>query len=104
MAKFSIEHAYLIVVTCLIACVMGLTSIGRMAIDLFPPIKIPVVMCATFYNGMPPEQIEADITDTFERFFTIGSNIDHMTSRSISLPEAAPPPILLKSRILPWPI
>ncbi|HTV53321.1 MAG TPA: efflux RND transporter permease subunit, partial [Terriglobia bacterium] len=84
MAKFSIEHPYLIVVTCLIACVMGLTSFGRMAVDLFPPIKIPVVMCATFYNGMPPQQIEADITDTFERFFTIGSNIDHMTSRSIT--------------------
>jgi hydrophobic/amphiphilic exporter-1 (mainly G- bacteria), HAE1 family len=84
MAKFSIEHPYLIVVTCLIACVMGLTSFGRMAVDLFPPIQIPVVMCATFYNGMPPQQIEADITDTFERFFTIGSNIDHMTSRSIT--------------------
>jgi HAE1 family hydrophobic/amphiphilic exporter-1 len=84
MAKFSIEHPYLIVVTCLIACVMGLTSFGRMAVDLFPPIQIPVVMCATFYNGMPPEQIEADITDTFERFFTIGSNIDYMTSRSIT--------------------
>ncbi len=84
MAKFSIEHPYLIVVTCLIACVMGLTSIGRMAVDLFPTINIPVVMCATFYNGMPPRQIEADITDTFERFFTIGSNIDYMTSRSLT--------------------
>lgn len=83
MAKFSIEHPYLIVVTCLIACVMGITSIGRMAVDLFPTINIPVVECATFYNGMPPQQIEADITDTFERFFTIGSNIDYMTSRSL---------------------
>ena len=33
---------------------------------------------------MPPEQIEADITDTFERFFTLGSNIDHIESRSLS--------------------
>ncbi|MGC1789508.1 MAG: efflux RND transporter permease subunit, partial [Terriglobales bacterium] len=39
---------------------------------------------ATFYNGMPPEQIEADITDTFERFFTLGSGIDHMESRSMT--------------------
>lgn len=84
MAKFSIEHPYLIVVICLIACVLGVTSLGRMAVDLFPPINIPVVMCATFYNGMPPTQIEADITDTFERFFTIGSNIDYMTSRSLA--------------------
>jgi HAE1 family hydrophobic/amphiphilic exporter-1 len=51
---------------------------------MFPPINIPVVLVATFYNGMPPEQIEADITDTFERFITLGSGIDHMESRSMS--------------------
>jgi len=55
-----------------------------MPVDMFPPINIPVVMVATFYGGMPPQQIEADITDTFERFFTLGSGIDHMESRSMS--------------------
>jgi len=38
---------------------------------------------ATFYNGMPPEQIEGDITSRFERFFTLGSGIDHIESRSL---------------------
>jgi multidrug efflux pump subunit AcrB len=55
-----------------------------MPVDMFPPINIPVVEVATFYSGMPPQQIEADITDTFERFFTLGSGIDHMESRSMS--------------------
>ena len=36
------------------------------------------------YNGMPPQQIEADITNTFERFFTLGANIDHSESRSLT--------------------
>jgi len=39
---------------------------------------------ATFYNGMPPEQIEADITNTFERFFTLAANVDHSESRSLT--------------------
>jgi multidrug efflux pump subunit AcrB len=43
-----------------------------------------VVVVATFYSGMPPQQIEADITDTFERFFTLGANIDHIESRSLT--------------------
>ena len=43
-----------------------------------------MVVVATFYSGMPPEQIEADITDTFESFFTLGSNIDHIESRSLT--------------------
>ena len=33
---------------------------------------------------MPPQQIEADITNTFERFFTLGANIDHSESRSLT--------------------
>ncbi|MFZ0923483.1 MAG: efflux RND transporter permease subunit, partial [Candidatus Acidiferrales bacterium] len=84
MSSFSLRHPYFIVVICLFVCVLGLTSLVQMPVDMFPPINIPMVEVATFYSGMPPEQIEADITDTFERFFTLGSGIDHMESRSLS--------------------
>lgn len=84
MPTFSLRHPYFIVVLCLFICVLGITSVIQMPVDMFPPINIPVVLVATFYNGMPPEQIEADVTDTFERFFTLGSGIDHMESRSMS--------------------
>jgi HAE1 family hydrophobic/amphiphilic exporter-1 len=84
MSSFSLRHPYFIVVLCLFVCVLGLTSLLQMPVDMFPPINIPVVMVATFYSGMPPQQIEADITDTFERFFTLGSGIDHMESRSMA--------------------
>src|SRR5208282_5494304 len=83
MSSFSLRHPYFIVVICLFVCVLGLTSLVQMPVDMFPPINIPVVLVATFYSGMPPEQIEADITDTFERFFTLGSGVDHMESRSM---------------------
>jgi multidrug efflux pump subunit AcrB len=63
---------------------IGIISIAQMPVDMFPPINIPVVLVATFYNGMPPEQIEADITDTFERFFTFGSGVEHQESRSLA--------------------
>jgi HAE1 family hydrophobic/amphiphilic exporter-1 len=84
MAGFSLRHPYFIIVICILVSVLGITAVVQMPVDMFPPIKIPVVTVATFYNGMPPEQIEADITDTFERFFTLGSSIDHMTSRSLA--------------------
>src|SRR5271155_4579438 len=84
MPTFSLRHPYFIVVMFLFVCVLGLTSLIQMPVDMFPPINIPVVMVATFYSGMPPQQIEADITDTFERFFTLGSGIDHMESRSMA--------------------
>ena len=84
MPKFSILYPYFIVVLCLIVCVVGVSSVVRMPVDLFPDIKIPVVEVATFYAGMPPEQIENDITGRFERFFTLGSGIEHIESRSLT--------------------
>ncbi len=84
MSRFAIATPYLIIVLCLVITVIGLTSVARMPVDMFPPIDIPVVVVATFYNGMPPEQIEADITSRFERFFTLGSGIEHIESRSLT--------------------
>ncbi len=84
MSSFSLRHPYFIVVVCLFACVLGITAWNQMPVDMFPPINLPMVEVATFYSGMPPQQIEADITDTFERFFTLGAGIDHMESRSLS--------------------
>jgi HAE1 family hydrophobic/amphiphilic exporter-1 len=83
MAGFSIRNPYFVIVVSLIAAVIGLTSLVRMPVDLFPDINIPEVVVATFYTGMPPEQIETDITGRFERFFTLGAGIDHMESRSL---------------------
>jgi HAE1 family hydrophobic/amphiphilic exporter-1 len=83
MSRFALRYPYLIVVLCLITCVVGVTSLVRLPVDLFPTIRIPVVVVATFYSGMPPEQIENDITGRFERFFTLGSGIDHIESRSL---------------------
>src|SRR5665213_2745066 len=63
--------------------VIGVTSLVRMPVDLFPTINLPEVVVATFYSGMPPEDIETDITNPLERFFTLASGIDHMESRSL---------------------
>src|SRR5450755_1819715 len=83
MSRFAIRNPYFIVVICLMIGVVGVTSLLRMPIDMFPAMNIPVVVVATFYSGMPPEQIETDITSRFERFFKLGSGIDHIESRSL---------------------
>jgi multidrug efflux pump subunit AcrB len=84
MSGFAIKYPFFIIMLCLIIIVVGVTTVARMPVDLFPNINIPVVVVATFYSGMPPEQIEANITNPFERFFTLGSGIDHIESRSLT--------------------
>ena len=83
MPGFSIRNPYFIIVICLTLLVIGVTSIARMPVDLFPPINLPEVVVATFYSGMPPEDIETDITDPLERFFTLAAGVDHFESRSL---------------------
>ena len=83
MSRFSIRNPHFIVVICLALVVIGTTSVARMPVDLFPTINLPEVVVATFYSGMPPQDIETDITDPLERFFTLASGIDHMESRSL---------------------
>src|SRR5579864_4263426 len=83
MSRFAIKNPYFIIVCCLVIAIVGTTVLVRMPVDLFPPINIPVVVVATFYSGMPPEQIETNITNPFERWFTLASGIDHIESRSL---------------------
>jgi len=84
MSGFSIRNPFLIIVVCLMIAIVGTVTLARMPVDLFPPINIPVVVVATFYSGMPPQQIETNITSPFERFFTLASGVDHIESRSLS--------------------
>src|ERR1700735_1480507 len=83
MPGFSIRNPYFIIVICLALVVIGISSGARMPVDLFPTINLPEVVVATFYSGMPPEDIETDITNPLERFFTQASGMDHMESRSL---------------------
>ena len=82
MSSFSIRNPYFIVVVCLVLSIIGGVSIVRMPVDLFPVINIPTVVVATFFSGMPPSDIESDITNRFERFFTMAAGVDHMESSS----------------------
>ncbi len=83
MSRFSIRNPYFIVVICLAISIIGVVNVARMPVDLFPAINIPEVVVATFYSGMPPVDIETDITNPLERFFTLAAGMDHMESRSM---------------------
>src|ERR1700744_800146 len=84
MPRFAFRYPFFIIMMCLVILLIGVVNIASMPVDLFPKIDMPVVVVATFYNGMPPQQIEADITNTFERFFTLAAHVDHSESRSLT--------------------
>ena len=44
MSRFAIRTPYFIVVACLIVAILGVVSVARMPVDMFPAINIPVVV------------------------------------------------------------
>jgi multidrug efflux pump subunit AcrB len=83
VAGFSLRNPHAVIVGALIITLLGVTAFTRMPVDVFPKLHIPAVVVATFYPGMPPLEMERVITTRFERFFTLGSGIEHIESRSL---------------------
>lgn len=63
---------------------MGLFTIFRTAVDIFPTIDIPVVSVIYSYNGISAEEMERRIVTVAERTFSSSVNdIEHMESQSM---------------------
>jgi multidrug efflux pump subunit AcrB len=83
MPRFSLRNPHLIIVAALLITLLGVLSFARMPVDVFPRLYIKAAVVATFYPGFAPLAMEQDITSRYERFFTLGSGIRRIESRSI---------------------
>ena len=52
-------------------------------IDILPVFKSPAVQVLTFYQGMPPRDVEQDITNRMERWTDMAAGLARQESRSI---------------------
>src|SRR4051812_33447514 len=83
IVKIALKRPYTFVVLAILLLILGTLSAFRMATDIFPNIRIPVIAVAWTYAGMPPDQMSGRITTPFERILTTGVNdIEHMEANS----------------------
>ena len=82
LTRLALRNPILILMLSLMTIVLGLQSLGRLSVDLFPDITIPVVRVATFYTGAGPEDIEKSITVPIERAVSAAPGIDRVESVS----------------------
>jgi len=66
----------------LIVVLLGVISLTRLPIDLFPKIEIPVAVVSTSYTGAGPQEIENLITKQIEGVIATVGNIDTVSSIS----------------------
>lgn len=68
---------------CFVAVViMGLFSLSKLPIDLYPDIDTNTIMVMTTYQGASAQDIEQNVTRPLENVLNSVSNLKHITSKS----------------------
>jgi len=84
IVRLALRRPYTVAVMSLLILVMGLLSLSRMIVDIFPVIDIPVVIVVWNYPGLPPEDMERRVVIIAERAYSTTVNgIQRMESQSI---------------------
>lgn len=82
LTRLALRNPILILMMSLMTVVLGLQALGRLSVDLFPNITIPVVRVATFYTGAGPADIEKSITVPIERAVAAAPGVERVESTS----------------------
>lgn len=85
IVRVALNRPYTFIVLALLLAIVGPLAVMRMATDIFPEIKIPVVGVIWSYSGLPPNEMTDRITGNFERFtLTAVNDIEHIESQSLT--------------------
>ena len=84
LVRIALRRPYTMAIAALLIMLMGVLSVSRMIVDIFPTIDIPVVFVAWSYNGLSAEDMERRVVLVSERSYSTTVNgIDHIESLSI---------------------
>jgi multidrug efflux pump subunit AcrB len=85
IVKLALRRPYTFVVGAMLILVLGVITILRMPVDIFPFIDIPVVSVVWSYTGLAPQEMERRIVTISERSMTTSVNdIEHIESQSLN--------------------
>ncbi len=80
MIKAALRNPVAVLMCSLGLLLLGVVSLQRLPVDLFPKLSVPVVIIGTSFPGAPPETVEQSITFPVEQAVAQAWNIDKVTS------------------------
>ena len=84
IVRLALRRPYSVAVMSFLILVMGLLSLSRMIVDIFPSIDIPVVLVVWSYNGLSAQDMERRVVLIAERAYSSTANgIERIESESI---------------------
>jgi HAE1 family hydrophobic/amphiphilic exporter-1 len=82
LARICVQRPVFASVLILAIVVLGVVGYGRLGVDQFPNVDIPIVVVTTRLEGASPEEVEIDVTDKIEAAVNTISGIDELNSVS----------------------
>lgn len=82
LSELSIKRPIFLTCVVLLMIVVGLASMSRMGVDLFPDITFPVVTVSTPYPGAGPAEVETLVSKPLEDELSTLSGIKRLSSRN----------------------
>jgi CzcA family heavy metal efflux pump len=85
IVRLALRRPYTFVVASILILILGVVSIVRTPVDIFPNIDIPVIAIAWQYTGLSPEEMSGRVIYNYERSLTTTVNdIEHIESTSLA--------------------
>lgn len=76
ISNVSIKRPVTVTMIMLIVVLLGLVSLSKLSLDIYPEIEIPIAIVSTTYSGVGPQEIEELITKPIENVMgTVGGVI-----------------------------
>jgi CzcA family heavy metal efflux pump len=82
LTRLALRNPVLIAMVTLATILLGMVSLERLPIDLFPNINLPVLRVGTLYPGAGPQDVERSITYPIEKAVSGISDVEHIESAS----------------------
>src|SRR6266849_10041621 len=82
LTLLAFRNAIAILMLSLAIVVLGIVSLRRLPVDLFPRINLPIVQVGTIYKGAGVKDMEKSITYPIEKAVSSVSDVEHVESRS----------------------
>ncbi len=82
LSELAVNRPVTTVVIFLALIVLGVYSLGNLAIDLIPDISFPVIAVFSDYPGVAPAEVEENLTKVIENAAAQATNVKKITSKS----------------------
>ena len=83
LIDFALANPYAVLALAIGLCLLSLTLLPSLPVDILPDFRRPVVISYFTYPGLPTIDMEKSVTERVERVLPLAGGLEHMESRSM---------------------